>query len=141
MLRDGQYIACAVFCLRRDPVSRRCNGLGSAIRRAAAPVHLHPDAERNAGAGCGADRRFLDFHRFVRCVVSSLKGWPAVRKPVSCGNKADLGVGFLRYIAAPPMWLRIDRAGRPSRSEWGLSEVELCLPIGRMLPEVLRCVG
>jgi enamine deaminase RidA (YjgF/YER057c/UK114 family) len=37
------------------------------------PVHLHPDAERDAGARCGADCRFLDFYRFVRCVVSSLR--------------------------------------------------------------------
>jgi hypothetical protein len=49
--------------------------------------------------------------------------------------------GLPSNIAAPPMWLRIHCVSSPGRSESGLSEVELCLPIGRMLPEVLRCVG
>ena len=59
--------------------SRHCDGLDRAVRRAAASVHLHPDAEHDAGAGRGADRRFLDF-RLVR--QSSLRQVVTLPPPI-----------------------------------------------------------
>jgi hypothetical protein len=40
-------------------------GLGGAVRDPASPLRLRPTPGSDAGAGGGADRRFLDLHPFI----------------------------------------------------------------------------
>jgi enamine deaminase RidA (YjgF/YER057c/UK114 family) len=69
--RNEQYIARPVFCRRCNALSRHCHGLGSSVRRAAAPVHLHPDAGPASGARSRLYCRFLDFDTAVTLHPSS----------------------------------------------------------------------